>query len=67
MTDDEAAYWNGRMAEISGKMERILDRISGVEGEVRNLRSEHSVTRDLVTQLPATLRQRMMRRSDAAE
>ena len=35
--------------------ERVLNRLTAIEGELRNLRSEHSVTRDLVTRLPATV------------
>jgi hypothetical protein len=37
-------------------MRRINDNHQALLGEVRNLRSEHSVTRDLVTKLPATVR-----------
>jgi hypothetical protein len=33
----------------------ITSRLTEVAGDVRNLRSEHSVTRDLVTKLPATV------------
>jgi hypothetical protein len=35
--------------------ENIFNRLTAVEGEIRNLRSEHSVTRDLVAALPATV------------
>jgi hypothetical protein len=43
------------LAKINAGNERLLDRLTKLEGEVRNLRSEHSVTRDLVAALPATV------------
>ncbi len=41
--------------QINDSTERILHRLSAVEGDVRNLRSEHSATREMVTRLPATV------------
>jgi hypothetical protein len=39
------------MARINGVMERLLE----VQGNLRDLRSEHSVTRDMVLKLPGTV------------
>ena len=33
----------------------MLNRLTRIEGEVRDLRSEHSVTRDMVLKLPGTV------------
>ena len=52
---DMSARFDGLVAKINDGNERILDRLSVVEADVRNLRSEHSVTRDLVMKLPATV------------
>ena len=35
--------------------ERVLHRLTRIEGELRDLRSEHSVTRDMVIALPGTV------------
>jgi hypothetical protein len=56
VTEDEAAYWNGRMAEISGKMDDILATLTAMHADA---------TKGHL--LLTTLSQRMMRRSDAAE
>jgi hypothetical protein len=42
-------------ARMNNQFERVLNRLSAVEGDLHNLRSEHSVTRDLVMKLPATV------------
>jgi hypothetical protein len=42
-------------ARMNNQFERVLNRLTAVEGDVHNLRSEHSVTRDLVMKLPATV------------
>ena len=39
------------MGRINGVMERLLE----VQGNLRDLRSEHSVTRDMVIALPGTV------------
>jgi hypothetical protein len=36
MTEDEKSYWDGRMAEINGTIERILDRMSSLEKNFGN-------------------------------
>jgi hypothetical protein len=43
------------MKQINDGNERILNRLTRIEGEVRDLRSEHSVTRDMVLKLPGTV------------
>lgn len=43
------------MDRLNLQTERILNRLTAVEADLRNLRTEHSVTRDLVTALPATV------------
>ena len=43
------------VGQVNRSTERILDRLTALEGDVRNLRSEHSVTRDLVVALPGTV------------
>jgi hypothetical protein len=40
---------------MNDQHERILNRLTRIEGEVRDLRSEHSVTRDMVIALPGTV------------
>ena len=35
--------------------ERVLHRLTRIDGELRDLRSEHSVTRDMVLKLPGTV------------
>ena len=40
---------------MNGQHERVLNRLTRIEGEVRDLRSEHSVTRDMVLKLPGTV------------
>jgi hypothetical protein len=37
---------------MNDQHERVLNRLTRIEGEVRDLRSEHSVTRDMVLKLP---------------
>lgn len=56
MSDDPVTPMEARLvALINRQAERILDRLTVLEGEVRNLRSEHSVTRDMVIALPGTV------------
>jgi hypothetical protein len=43
------------VGQVNRSTERILDRLTALEGDVRNLRSEHSVTRDTVLKLPGTV------------
>jgi hypothetical protein len=40
---------------MNDQFERVLNRLTRMEGEVRDLRTEHAVTRDLVTKLPGTV------------
>ena len=35
--------------------ERVLNRLTRIDGELRDLRSEHSVTRDIVNALPSVV------------
>lgn len=49
MSDDELRKL------VNDGIERVLDRLSSIEGEVRNLRQEHATTREMVTRLPATI------------
>jgi hypothetical protein len=55
------------MGRINGVMERLLE----VQGNLRDLRTEHSVTRDMVLKLPGTvlgaLEQPLLRRIGAVE
>ena len=46
MTEDETKYWDSRMAEINDKMERILNRMTVTEGEVKNLGTKTDVARE---------------------
>ena len=59
MDDELKAYLDDALKDLIGKInvgnERVLNRLTALEGEVRDLRSEHSVTRDLVAALPATV------------
>ena len=52
---DMSARFDSLEAKVNDGNEGILDRLSAVEADVRNLHSEHSVTRDLVMKLPATV------------
>jgi hypothetical protein len=40
MTEDETKYWDRRMAEISGKMDDILDKLKAVREGVDNSRGQ---------------------------
>jgi hypothetical protein len=40
MTEDETKYWDRRMAEISGKMDDILDKLKAVREDVDNSRGQ---------------------------
>lgn len=55
MDEELRRHLDAMMAKINANHERVLDRLSIVEGEIRNLRTEHSVTRDFVMALPGTL------------
>lgn len=46
---------NTLTSRMNDQFERVLNRLTAVEGDLHNLRSEHSVTRDLVVKLPATV------------
>jgi hypothetical protein len=52
MTEDETKYWNGRMAEINDKMERILNRMTVTEGEVKNLGTKTDTAREFSFRVP---------------
>jgi CHAD domain-containing protein len=56
---------------MNNQFERVLNRLTAVESDLHNLRSEHSVTRDLVMKLPATvlgaIEQPLLRRMTAIE
>jgi hypothetical protein len=52
MTDEETKYWDGRMAEINDKMERILNRMTVTEGEVKNLGMKTDVAREFSFRVP---------------
>ena len=43
------------MGRLNQQTERILDRLTALEGDVRNLRTEHTTTRDSVLALPMTV------------
>jgi hypothetical protein len=59
MDDDLRSYLEGMEARLLRRIndgnEDVLSRLNSLEGEVRNLRSEHEVTRTMVTALPATV------------
>ena len=59
------------LGQLNKQTERILDRLTMVENDVRDLRTEHSVTRDMVLKLPGTvlgaLEQPLLRRIRATE
>jgi hypothetical protein len=59
VNDEERQYFDARFEtltkRINDQFERVLDRLTAVEGELRDLRSEHDVARRLVTALPATV------------
>jgi hypothetical protein len=52
MTEDETKYWDSRMAEINDKMERILNRMTVTEGEVKNLGMKTDVAREFSFRVP---------------
>jgi hypothetical protein len=43
------------MARMNDSFERVTNRVDAVERDLRDLRTEHSATRELVSQLPGTL------------
>jgi hypothetical protein len=47
---------NTLTTRMDDQFERVLNRLAAIEADLHNLRSEHSVTRDLLMQLPETLR-----------
>lgn len=59
------------MGHINGNHESILTALRELRGDLRDLRSEHSVTRDTVLKLPGTvlgaLEQPLLRRISAVE
>jgi hypothetical protein len=55
MDDELKQYLLDMMKQINDGNERVLNRLTRIEGEVRDLRSEHSVTRDMVIALPGTV------------
>jgi hypothetical protein len=55
LLDYLAAMENRLVARINNGNEGVLNRLTVIESELRNLRSEHAVTRNLVTSLPATV------------
>jgi hypothetical protein len=59
------------VGQVNRSTERILDRLTALEGDVRNLRSEHSVTRDTVLKLPGivlgAIEEPLLRRITAIE
>jgi hypothetical protein len=55
MDDELKQYLLDMMKQINDGNERVLNRLTRIEGEVRDLRSEHSVTRDMVLKLPGTV------------
>ena len=59
MDEELKLHLDGMEARLLGQLnkqtERILDRLTKLEGEVRDLRTEHSVTRDIVLKLPGVV------------
>jgi hypothetical protein len=59
------------MGRINGSHESLLMAIREVRGDLRDLRDEHSVTRDMVLKLPGTvlgaIEQTLLRRIRSAE
>jgi hypothetical protein len=55
MDDELKQYLLDMMKQINDGNERVLNRLTRIEGEVRDLRSEHSVTRDMVLKLPGAV------------
>jgi hypothetical protein len=55
MDEELKAYLDGMMRRINDGNERLLTQIAELRADVRNLRSEHDVTRQVVTVLPATV------------
>ncbi|HME21236.1 MAG TPA: hypothetical protein VKI44_07765 [Acetobacteraceae bacterium] len=43
------------IGRLNSQTERVLDRLTTLEADIRNQRSEHTATRELVTALPATV------------
>jgi hypothetical protein len=56
------------MGRINGVMKRLLEVETNLRGDLRDLRSEHDTTRELVSALPATvlkaIEQPLLRRED---
>jgi hypothetical protein len=55
MDEEMKRHLEAMEGRLMARINDVLLRLVDVRADVRNLRSEHSVTRDLVTALPATV------------
>ena len=66
-----AAMEERLMGRINGVMKRLLEVQTNLRGDLRDLRSEHDTTREMVSALPATvlkaIEQPLLRRIRATE
>lgn len=64
-------YLQGMEARLMTRINGVLERLSEVRADLRDLRTEHDTTRELVTKLPATIlgaiEQPLLRRVRATE
>ena len=55
MDEDLRRHLDAMEGRLMARINGALEQLSGLRGDLRDLRSEHDVTRDLVTKLPATV------------
>lgn len=55
MDDETRQAFAELRALMNDQHERVLDRMTAMESELRNFRSEHGVTREMVISLPGTV------------
>ena len=55
MDDDLRLHLEAMEGRLMTRINGVLEQVSALRGDLRDLRSEHDVTRDLVAKLPATV------------
>jgi hypothetical protein len=55
MDDELKQHLEAMESRLMGRINGVMERLLEVQGNLRDLRSEHSVTRDMVLKLPGTV------------
>ena len=71
MDQELKLHLEGMEARLMGRINGVMERLLEVQANLRDLRTEHSVTRDMVLKLPGTvlgaLEQPLLKRIRATE